>query len=61
MQWIVDHWFELATIALLTVIAINTVDSRWNNATIVEQLNDITRSFSWLASRNAESRRNSSS
>jgi hypothetical protein len=61
MQWIVDHWFELATIALLTVIAINTLDSRWNNATIVEQLNDITRSFSWLASRNAESRRNSSS
>ncbi|HKM71725.1 MAG TPA: hypothetical protein VJX94_16990 [Stellaceae bacterium] len=61
MQWIVDHWFELATIALLTVIAINTLDTRWNNATIVEQLNDITRRFSWLTSRNAESRRNSSS
>jgi hypothetical protein len=39
MQWIADHWFELATIALLAVIAINTLDSRWNNATIVEQLN----------------------
>jgi hypothetical protein len=37
MQWIADHWFELATIALLAVIAINTMDSRWNNATIVEQ------------------------
>ena len=58
MQWIADHWFELATIALLTVIAINTLDSRWNNATIVEQLNDIIRRFSWLARRNAESRRN---
>ena len=61
MQWIADHWFELATIALLSVIAINTLDSRWNNATIVEQLNDIIRRFSWLARRNAESRRNSSS
>jgi hypothetical protein len=60
MQWIADHWFELATIALLAVIAINTLDSRWNNATIVEQLNDIIRRFSWLARRNAESRRNSS-
>jgi hypothetical protein len=61
MQWIADHWFELATTALLAVIAINTLDSRWNNATIVEQLNDITRRFSWLVKRNAESRRNSSS
>ena len=34
MQWIADHWFELATTALLAVIAINTLDSRWNNATI---------------------------
>ena len=61
MQWIADHWFELATTALLAVIAINTLDSRWNNATIVEQLNDIIRGFSWLARRNAESRRNSGS
>jgi hypothetical protein len=61
MQWIADHWFELATIAQLTVIAINTLDSRWNNATIVEQLNDIIRRFSWLARRIAGSRRNSSS
>jgi hypothetical protein len=61
MQWIADHWFELATIALLAVIAINTLDSRWNNATIVEQLNDIIRRFSWLARRNAGSRRNSNS
>jgi hypothetical protein len=59
--WIADHWFELATTALLAVIAINTLDSRWNNATLVEQLNDIIRRFSWLARRNAESRRNSSS
>ena len=61
MQWIADHWFELATTALLAVIAINTLDSRWNNATLVEQLNDIIRRFSWLVKRNAESRRNSSS
>jgi hypothetical protein len=61
MQWIADHWFELATTALLAVIAINTLDSRWNNATIVEQLNDIILRFSWLVKRNAESRRNSSS
>ena len=61
IQWIADHWFELATTGLLAVIAINTFDSRWNNATIVEQLNDIIRRFSWLAKRNAESRRNSSS
>src|SRR5260370_22544925 len=49
MQWIAAHWFELATTALLAVIAINTLDSRWNNATIVEQLNDIIRRFSWLS------------
>jgi len=48
-------------IALLAIIAINTLDSRWNNATIVERLNDIIRRFSWLARRNAESRRNPSS
>jgi transposase len=61
MQWIADRWFELATIVLLAVIAINTLDSRWNNATIVEQLNDIIRGFSWLARRNAESHRTSNS
>ena len=61
MQWIADHRFELATIALLAVVAINTLDSRWNNATIVEQLNDIIRRFSWLARRNADTRHNSSS
>ena len=27
MQWILDHWFELAATALLGVIAINTVGS----------------------------------
>jgi hypothetical protein len=59
MQWIVDHWFELAITALLGVIAINTCDSRWNNATIVEQLNDIIRSFSSLAKRDAAFRRDS--
>ena len=58
MEWIVDHWFEIATTALLAVIAINTVDRRWNNSTIVEQLNDVIRSFSSLAQRDAASRRN---
>ena len=58
MQWIIDHWFELATTALLGVIAINTFDSNWNNSTMVEQLNDIIRSFSSLARRDAASRRN---
>jgi hypothetical protein len=58
MEWIVDHWFEIATTALLAVIAINTVDRRWNNSTIVEQLNDVIRSFSSLARRDAASRRN---
>jgi hypothetical protein len=58
MQWIVDHWFELATTALLAVIAINTFDSNWNNSTMVEQLNDIIRGFSSLARQDAASRRN---
>jgi hypothetical protein len=58
MQWIVDHWFELATTALLAVIASNTFDSNWNNSTMVEQLNDIIRGFSSLARRDAASRRN---
>ncbi|MBV8453378.1 MAG: hypothetical protein JOZ29_14075 [Deltaproteobacteria bacterium] len=60
MQWIADHWFELATLVLLAVITINTLDSRWNNATIVEQLNEIIRRFLWLAAERG-SRRNSSS
>ena len=59
MQWIVDHWFELATVVLLGIIVINTCDKRWNNATIVEQLNDIIRSFPYIAKRDAEFRRNS--
>jgi hypothetical protein len=58
MQWIVDQWFEVATTALLAVIAINTMDRRWNNSTLVEQVNDIIRSFSSLARRDAASRRN---
>ena len=58
MQWIIDYWFELATTALLGVIAINTFDSNWNNSTMVEQLNDIIRGFSSLARRGAASRRN---
>ena len=40
MQWILDHWFEITTTVLLTIIAINTLDGKWNNSTIVEQLND---------------------
>jgi len=31
MQWIADHWFALATTALLAVI---TCDRKWNNSTI---------------------------
>lgn len=58
MQWIVDQWFEVATTALLAVIAINTMDRRWNNSTLVEQVNDIIRSFSALVRRDAASRRN---
>lgn len=57
MQWIADHWFELTTTTLLAVIAINTLDSRWNNSTIVEQLNDIIHSFSFRSRRVAVSSR----
>lgn len=58
MQWIVDHWFEITTTILLTVIAINTLDGKWNNSTIVEQLNDLIRSFSLRARREAALRGN---
>jgi len=53
MRWIVDHWFEITTTILLAVIAINTLDGKWNNSTIVEQLNDLIRSFSSRARRDA--------
>ena len=53
MQWIVDHWFEITTTILLTIIAINTLDGKWNNSTIVEQLNDLIHSFSSRARRDA--------
>ena len=51
MQWIVANWFEITTTILLTVIAINTLDGKWNNSTIVEQLNDLIRGFSSRARR----------
>ena len=51
MQWIVDHWFEITTTILLAVIAINTLDGKWNNSTIVEQLNDLVRGLSSRARR----------
>jgi capsule polysaccharide export protein KpsE/RkpR len=53
MQWMIDHWFEITTTILLAVIAINTLDGKWNNSTIVEQLNDIIHSFSSRARRDA--------
>jgi hypothetical protein len=53
MQWIVDHWFEITTTILLTIIAINTLDGKWNNSTIVEQLNDLIHNFSSRARRDA--------
>jgi hypothetical protein len=46
MQWIANHWFEITTTILLTVIAVNNLHGKWNNSTIVEQLNDLIRSFS---------------
>jgi capsule polysaccharide export protein KpsE/RkpR len=56
MRWIVDHWFEITTTILLTVIAVNTLDGKWNNSTIVEQLNDLIRSFSSRAKQDAVAR-----
>ena len=53
MQWILNHWLELTTTILLAVIAINTLDGKWNNSTIVEQLNDLIRTFSSRARRDA--------
>ena len=53
MQWIANHWFEITTTILLTVIAVNTLDGKWNNSTIVEQLNELIRSFSPRARRDA--------
>jgi hypothetical protein len=61
MQWIVDHWFEIVTTALLAVIAINTLDRKWNNSTLVEQLNDMTRRLSSLARQNAGTHRDTGS
>jgi hypothetical protein len=61
MQWMLDHWFEITTTVLLIIIAINTLDGKWNNSTIVEQLNDLIRSFSSRARREAVLRSHSSS
>ena len=61
MQWMLDHWFEITTTVLLTIIAINTLDGKWNNSTIVEQLNDLIRSFSSRARREAVLRSHSPS
>jgi hypothetical protein len=51
MQWVVDHWFEITTTILLAIIAVNTLDGKWNNSTIVEQLNDLIRGSSSHARR----------
>jgi capsule polysaccharide export protein KpsE/RkpR len=56
MRWIIDHWFEITTTILLTVIAVNTLDGKWNNSTLVEQLNDLIRSFSSRARQDAVAR-----
>ena len=61
MQWIVDHWFEITTTILLAVIAINTFDGKWNNATIVKQLNDLIGCFSSRAEGHGVLRSHSSS
>ena len=61
MRWIIDHWFEITTTILLTVIAVNTLDGKWNNSTIVEQLNDLIRSFSSRAKQDAVARSRSPS
>ena len=61
MQWMLDHWFEITTTVLLTIIAINTLDGKWNNSTIVEQLSDLIRSFSSRARREAVLRSHSPS
>ena len=61
MQWMLDHWFEITTTVLLTIIAINTLDGKWNNSTIVEQLNDLIGSFSSRARREAVLRSHSPS
>ena len=53
MQWIVDHWFEITTTILLAIIAVNTLDGKWNNSTIVDQLNDLIRGLSSRARRGA--------
>ena len=53
MLWIVDHWFEITTTILLAIIAVNTLDGKWNNSTIVEQLNDLIRGLSSRARRTA--------
>ena len=53
MQWIADHWFEITNTILLVIIAINTLDGKWNNSTIVEQLNDLIRSLSSRVRRDA--------
>jgi hypothetical protein len=59
MQWVIGHWFELTTTTLLTVIAINTLDGKWNNSRIVEQLNELMRSLSPRARREAAFSRSS--
>jgi hypothetical protein len=59
MRWVIGHWFELTTTTLLTVIAINTLDGKWNNSTIVEQLNELMRSLSPRARREAALSRSS--
>jgi capsule polysaccharide export protein KpsE/RkpR len=61
MQWIADHWFEITTTILLVIIAVNTLDGKWNNSTIVEQLNDLIRSLSSRARRDAVHRSHSPS
>ena len=61
MQWIADHWFEITSTILLVIIAINTLDGKWNNSTIVEQLNDLIRSLSSRVRRDAVLRSHSPS
>jgi hypothetical protein len=38
IDWLLTHWFELATVTLLGIIAVNTIGNDWNLALAVKRL-----------------------
>jgi hypothetical protein len=56
IDWLLTHWFELATVTLIVIIAINTIGNDWNLALAVKRLDLVISLLGRIESRLSEDR-----